>query len=57
MNKCKLKQKLFNIASKLPCELCYLKGGTNIESDGSCRHKPVLSSDEVVSRIFKLLDS
>jgi len=57
MNKCKLKQKLFNIASKLPCELCYLKGVTNIESDGSCRHKPVLSSDEVVSRIFKLLDS
>jgi hypothetical protein len=38
-----LKQ-LRELAGTIPCELCLIKGGDNIEKDGGCRHKPVVDS-------------
>jgi hypothetical protein len=49
-----LKQ-LRQLAGTIPCEMCLIKGGSNILEDGSCRHKPILDSNltdrEVLSRL------
>lgn len=48
-------RQLRHLAGHIPCELCELKGGTNIESDGGCRHRPLIDTDasdlEVIQRI------
>lgn len=31
---------VLELACRIPCDLCTLKGGTNIEPDGGCRHRP-----------------
>lgn len=51
---------LRKLAGKIPCELCLLKGGDNIEADGGCRHRPALDHDltdaEVVSRLHRAVE-
>ena len=43
-------QECQTLANKIPCQLCRIKGGSNIETDGSCRHSPLHSPD------FEMLD-
>lgn len=46
---------LRRLAGTVPCTLCLYKGGSNIESDGGCRHRPNENTNlydlEVLSRI------
>lgn len=43
------------LAEKIPCQLCQIKGGHNIESDGGCRHRGILTGEEVSERISRLM--
>jgi hypothetical protein len=38
-------RQLRHLAGHLPCQLCELKGGSNIESDGGCRHRGSVDED------------
>lgn len=38
-------RQLRHLANHLPCDLCELKGGTNIETDGGCRHRGSIEVD------------
>lgn len=52
-------RQLRHLSGHIPCELCELKGGTNIEADGGCRHRPPVDTDacdlEVIQRIERFL--
>jgi hypothetical protein len=41
-------QKLWEIANLIPCEMCRVKGHSNILADGGCRHRPVLDGEMLV---------
>lgn len=43
-----------NLVGKVPCELCGIKGGSNIELDGGCRHRPI-TDQEIVNRLTRLI--
>lgn len=44
-------QRLMAAANKIPCELCRIKGGSNIEENGSCRHSGTMPFGEAVNRL------
>ncbi len=51
---------LWTIAARIPCELCNLKGGSNILPDGGCRHRSskeyaLTTALEAVLRISRVL--
>jgi len=39
------------LAETIPCELCRLKGGANINDNGSCRHNPIYGYGEIINRL------
>jgi hypothetical protein len=47
---------LRQLAGRIPCELCEIKGGTNIEHDGGCRHRPIVSGAEVSARVARRMN-
>jgi len=52
-------RQLRHLAAHLPCELCEMKGGSNIEADGGCRHRGSIEVDtfdlHVVEKIERFL--
>jgi hypothetical protein len=46
-------EQLRQLAGKIPCELCEIKGGHHIEADGGCRHRPIVSGAEVSARVAR----
>jgi hypothetical protein len=52
-------RQLRHLASHLPCQLCELKGGSNIEADGGCRHRGSIDTDvfdiEVIQRVERFI--
>lgn len=51
-----LKQ-LRQLAGTISCEMCVIKGGSNIHDDGSCRHKPILDSHLTDREVLERLKS
>lgn len=51
-----LYEQLRQLAGKIPCELCEIKGGHNIEADGGCRHRPIISGAEVSARVARRMN-
>ncbi len=43
-------QELRNLAALIPCLMCRIKGGSNIDADGGCRHRSGMPIAEVVER-------
>ncbi len=50
---------LWAVAARIPCELCEIKGGSNILPDGGCRHRSskeaLMTALEAVLRISRAL--
>lgn len=53
-------RQLRHLSWHIPCQLCEMKGGSNIESDGGCRHRGSIDTDmfdtsvmEKVERFFR----
>ena len=50
---------LWAVAARIPCELCGIKGGSNILPDGGCRHRSskeaLMTALEAVLRISRAL--
>lgn len=49
-------EQLRQLAGKIPCELCEIKGGSNIEADGGCRHRPIVTGAEVSARVARRMN-
>lgn len=49
-------EQLRQLAGKIPCELCEIKGGNHIEADGGCRHRPIVSGAEVSARVARRMN-
>lgn len=43
-------QELRNLAALIPCLMCRMKGGSNIDADGGCRHRSGMPIGEVLER-------
>jgi hypothetical protein len=57
----KFEKEIRILAGRIPCQLCQIKGGHNIDQDGGCRHRPVIDSDEnaveVLDRLTRAVKS
>ena len=38
------------LVQTVPCELCEIKGGSNVDQDGGCRHRGRMTMPEILSR-------
>ena len=47
-------EKVRELVGQIPCELCAIKGGSNIMSDGGCRHRPITDT-EILVRLERTL--
>ena len=48
----RFEKEIRGLAGTIPCELCAIKGGDNIEEDGGCRHRPMIDADWTDQEVF-----
>ena len=50
-------RQLRHLANHLPCELCALKGGANIQSEGGCRHRGDIDTDMFDTHVMQKVEA